>query len=42
MPLIERAWVGRHNPELKAQAEDVNATMELIRYTLERNAQATS
>jgi hypothetical protein len=36
VPLIERAWVGRHNPGLKAQAEDVNATMELIRYTLER------
>jgi len=42
MPLIERAWVGRHNPELKAQAEDLNATMELIRYTLEHDAQATS
>jgi hypothetical protein len=42
MPLIDRAWVGRHNPELKAHMEDVNATLELIHDTLERTAQATS
>jgi hypothetical protein len=42
MPLIDLAWAGRHNPELKARTEDVNATLELIRYTLERNAQAPS
>ena len=42
MPLINRAWVGRHNPELKAHTEDVNATLELIHYTVERNAQALS
>ncbi|MBV9470778.1 MAG: DUF4111 domain-containing protein [Abitibacteriaceae bacterium] len=34
-PLIERAWVGRHNPGLKAPADDVTATLDLIRYTLE-------
>jgi predicted nucleotidyltransferase len=33
-PLIERAWIGRHNPGLKAQPEDVNGTLDLIRYTL--------
>ncbi|MDO9349571.1 MAG: DUF4111 domain-containing protein, partial [Anaerolineales bacterium] len=33
-PLIDRAWVGRQNPGLKAQADDVNETLEFIRYTL--------
>ena len=42
MPLIDRAWAGRHNPELKARTEDVIATLDLISYTLERNAQAPS
>jgi hypothetical protein len=34
-PLIERAWIGRQNPNLKAKAGDVNGTLEFIRYTLE-------
>lgn len=38
-PLIDRAWVGRQNPGLKAQAEDVNETLDFIRYTLERGQQ---
>jgi len=42
LPLIDRAWTGRQNPELKARTEDVNNTLELIRFTLERNAQASS
>lgn len=39
IPLIERAWVGRQNPGLKAESEDVNETLEFIRYTLERSRQ---
>ena len=35
--LIERAWIGRQNPQLKAQSEDVNGTLDFIRYTLERS-----
>jgi Domain of unknown function (DUF4111) len=38
-PLIKRAWVGRHNPRLKAEVEDVRETLELIRYALERGGQ---
>jgi aminoglycoside adenylyltransferase-like protein/nucleotidyltransferase-like protein len=34
-PLIERAWSGRQNPDLRAEAEDVNATLGLIRWALE-------
>jgi len=33
-PLIERAWIGRQHVDLKAEAEDVNETLEFIRYTL--------
>jgi len=35
-PLIERAWVGRHNPQWEAQAEDVGGTLDMIRYALAR------
>jgi hypothetical protein len=38
-PLIERTWAGRHNPGLDASSEDVNGTLEFIRYTLERSQQ---
>jgi hypothetical protein len=38
-PLIERTWAGRHNPELEASPEDVNGTLEFIRYALERSQQ---
>ncbi len=34
-PLIERAWIGRQNPNLPASAEDVNGTLDFIRYALE-------
>lgn len=37
--LIDRAWVGRQNPQLKAQSDDVNGTLDFIRYTLERSQQ---
>jgi predicted nucleotidyltransferase len=33
--LIERAWVGRHNPQAKLQPVDVNETLDFIRYTLD-------
>lgn len=36
-PLIERAWVGRHNPDTEAPAEDIRATLEFIRYTLAKH-----
>ncbi len=35
--LIERAWVGRQNPRLKPESDDVNGTLDLIRYTLEHS-----
>jgi len=38
-PLIERAWQGRHNPDLPASAEDVDATLAMIRYALEQGRQ---
>jgi len=38
-PLIERAWIGRHNPQWKAQSEDVGGTLDLIRYALERGGE---
>ncbi len=34
--LIDEAWIGRHNPQLLASADDVNQTLGLIRYALER------
>jgi len=37
VPLIERTWAGRHNPEWEASSEDINGTLEFIRYTLERS-----
>ncbi len=35
--LIERAWVGRQNPHLSAEAGDINETLDFIRYALERS-----
>ena len=32
--LIDRAWIGRQNSQLKAEPEDVNGTVEFIRYAL--------
>jgi predicted nucleotidyltransferase len=39
--LIERAWEGRHNPDwaLPPDGDDMNGTVELIRYTMERSEQ---
>lgn len=37
--LIDRAWVGRQNPQLKAQLDDINGTLDFIRYILERGQQ---
>jgi hypothetical protein len=37
MPLIERTWAGRHNPGAEASPEDVNETLEFIRYTLDQS-----
>ncbi len=37
MPLIEQTWAGRHNPGLEASPEDVNETLEFIRYALEQS-----
>ncbi len=34
VPLIESAWVGRDNPEPAASLEDVNGTLDFIRYAL--------
>jgi hypothetical protein len=36
-PLIERAWEGRHNPAVEPIPEDVNETLEFVRYTVERS-----
>ena len=35
--LIERAWEGRHHPELEPSAEDVTGTLDFIRYSLARS-----
>lgn len=34
-PLIERTWAARHEPRLPATHEDIDATLDLIRHTLE-------
>jgi hypothetical protein len=34
--LIDEAWIGRHNPQLLASTNDINQTLDLIRYALER------
>jgi predicted nucleotidyltransferase len=33
-PLIERAWVGRQNPDLDADPADIRETCEMMRFTL--------
>jgi hypothetical protein len=43
--LIERAWYGRHHPDLPAEPEDAAGTLEFIRFALEQyrtNADAYS
>jgi hypothetical protein len=38
-PLIQQAWLGRQNPGLETQLDDINGTLDLIRYTLEYSKQ---
>ncbi|HJS19224.1 MAG TPA: aminoglycoside adenylyltransferase domain-containing protein [Anaerolineales bacterium] len=33
-PLIDRALIGRLNPDLDAEAEDIKGTLEMMRYTI--------
>lgn len=35
-PLIERALIGRQNPSLDADREDINGTIEMMKYTLQQ------
>lgn len=37
--LIDQAWVGRHNPQLIANTDHINQTLDLIRYALEHGQQ---
>ncbi len=34
--LIERAWVGRHFPETASDPEEIDETLSMVRFTLER------
>lgn len=36
IPMIARAWIGRHNPTLPPEADDVKETLEFVRYALAR------
>jgi predicted nucleotidyltransferase len=38
IPLIERAWLGRQNPGVKSDPEDLKQTLDFIRYTLKRTS----
>jgi len=33
--LIDRAWVGRHHPQERAATEDINGTLDFVRFALE-------
>lgn len=35
-PLIERALLGRQNPDEEAPSEDINGTLDMMRYTLQQ------
>ena len=37
--LIERAWIGRHNPVTEISPADVYGTLDFIRFTMDRNRQ---
>ncbi len=39
--LVGRAWAGRENPDAEATAEDVGATLDLMRYAIENQRGAT-
>jgi hypothetical protein len=34
-PLIERAIIGRQNPGMDAEPDDINATLDMMRYAAE-------
>ena len=34
--LIKRAWIGRQNPNLEADPEDIHETLDMMRYTLQQ------
>lgn len=36
IPLIERAWIGRRNPGTKSDPEDLEQTLDFIRFSLEK------
>ena len=36
MPLIERALIGRQHPDIDAKAEDIEGTLQMMRFTLEQ------
>jgi hypothetical protein len=36
--LIDRAWIGRHNPQLPASTDDINQTLDLIRSILDKTS----
>lgn len=38
-PLIERTWASRHNPGQAAPVQEINETIEFIRFALKRSAQ---
>jgi hypothetical protein len=38
-PLIERAMIGRQNPDMDADLADLNQTLDMMRYTLEVSGQ---
>lgn len=38
-PMIERTWDSRHNPHVEASPEDINETLEFIRFALEHSKQ---
>lgn len=37
--LIDRAWIGRHYPQEKAEPEDIEGTLDLIRFILKHSQQ---
>ncbi|HEU5102823.1 MAG TPA: aminoglycoside adenylyltransferase domain-containing protein [Roseiflexaceae bacterium] len=42
VPLIERALAGRHDPTSAVPPEDIDETLEFVRYSLERSQQYTA
>jgi len=38
--LINEAWIGRHNPQLPASVDNINQTLDLIRYELDKASAA--